>query len=129
MKQKIKEKGLAWEVDSAGTGHWHLGEKPDPRSVHIAGQHGLDITDQRARQLQSADLDDYDLILAMDHSNYEDIRRKAFAKSHEGKIKMIMDYVYPGEMRSVPDPYWDDDGFEKVYQMLDEACERLLEAQ
>ncbi|HKK79363.1 MAG TPA: hypothetical protein VJ933_07020, partial [Phaeodactylibacter sp.] len=90
--------------------------------------YGLDITDQRARQLQAADLDDYDLILAMDHSNYEDIRRKAFDESHEGKLKMILDYVHPGEERSVPDPYWDDDGFEQVYRMLEEACERLLDA-
>jgi protein-tyrosine phosphatase len=128
MKQKIKQRGLDWEVDSAGTGSWHQGEKPDPRSIYTASQHGLDITSQRARQLQSADLDDYDLILAMDHSNYEDILRKAFAKSHEDKVKMIMEYVHPGKTESVPDPYWDDDGFEKVYNMLDEACERIVEA-
>lgn len=128
MKQKIQERGLDWAVESAGTGNWHLGERPDPRSISIAGQYGLDITGQRARQLQAADLDDYDLILAMDHSNYEDIRRKAFDKSQESKVKMILDYVHPGEDRSVPDPYWDDDGFEQVYQMLEEACERVLDA-
>jgi protein-tyrosine phosphatase len=128
LERKIKERGLDWEVDSAGTGHWHLGEQPDPRSIDIAEQHGLDIKQQRARQLQSADLDDYDLILAMDRSNYNDIRNKAFSPSQEQKVKMILDFVHPGEDRNVPDPYWNDEGFEKVYHMLEEACEGVINA-
>jgi protein-tyrosine phosphatase len=128
LERKIKERGLDWEVDSAGTGHWHLGEQPDPRSIDIAEQYGLDIRQQRARQLQSADLDDYDLILAMDRSNYNDIRNKAFSPAQEQKVKMILDFVHPGEDRNVPDPYWNDEGFEKVYHMLEEACEGVINA-
>jgi len=128
LERKIKERGLDWEVDSAGTGHWHLGEQPDPRSIDIAEQYGLDIRQQCARQLQSADLDDYDLILAMDRSNYNDIRNKAFSPAQEQKVKMILDFVHPGEDRNVPDPYWNDEGFEKVYHMLEEACEGVINA-
>ncbi len=128
MQRKIQERGLDWEVDSAGTGHWHQGEGPDPRSVYTANQYGMDISHQRARQLQSADLDKYDLILAMDHSNYQDILRMAFEEEQKKKVRMILDFAYPGEERSVPDPYWDDDGFDKVYHMLEEACEEVIAA-
>ncbi|MCO6492291.1 MAG: low molecular weight phosphotyrosine protein phosphatase [Phaeodactylibacter sp.] len=127
MKHKLREHGLDWTVDSAGTGFWHVGEPPDPRSVSTARQHGLDISRQRARQIQPADLDDYDLILAMDSSNYKDILRLANGSRQETKVEMILNYVDPGSNRNVPDPYWNDDGFDRVFQMLDEACERVIE--
>lgn len=127
MKHKLREHGLDWTVDSAGTGFWHVGEPPDPRSVSTARQHGLDISRQRARQIQLADLDDYDLILAMDSSNYQDILRLANGSRQETKVEMILNYVDPGSNRNVPDPYWNDDGFDRVFHMLDEACERVIE--
>ncbi|MCB0579845.1 MAG: low molecular weight phosphotyrosine protein phosphatase [Phaeodactylibacter sp.] len=127
MKHKLREHGLDWTVDSAGTGFWHVGEPPDPRSVSTARQHGLDISRQRARQIQPADLDDYDLILAMDSSNYQDILRLANGSRQENKVEMILNYVDPGSNRNVPDPYWNDDGFDRVFHMLDEACERVIE--
>ncbi|MCB0619215.1 MAG: low molecular weight phosphotyrosine protein phosphatase, partial [Saprospiraceae bacterium] len=68
LKEKIKENGLPWEVDSAGTGSWHVGEPPDPRSVAVARAHGIDILDQRARQFRPADFRQFDLIFAMDAS-------------------------------------------------------------
>jgi protein-tyrosine phosphatase len=101
LERKVQERGLDWTVDSAGTGHWHVGNPPDPRSVAVAAAHGLDLSAQRARQVHWPDLGTFDLVL---------------------------DYVAPGEDLSVPDPYWDDDGFERVYRMLDEACGRLLDA-
>lgn len=127
MKHKLREHGLDWTVDSAGTGFWHVGEPPDPRSVSTARQYGLDISRQRARQIQPADLDDYDLILAMDSSNYRDILRLANGSRQENKVEMILNYVEPGSNRNVPDPYWNDDGFDRVFHMLDEACERVIE--
>lgn len=126
LESKLVERGLQWTVDSAGTGSWHSGEAPDPRSVHTAAQHGLDITAQRARKVRSNDLEEFDLVLAMDHSNYRDLQAMALHDGERQKIRLILEYAYPGENRSVPDPYWDDDGFEKVYHMLDEACEGLL---
>ena len=127
LKDKLRERGLNWAVDSAGTGFWHIGEPPDPRSVSTARKYGLDISRQRARQLQSQDLEAFDLVLAMDRSNYDDILRLANTGQQKSKVEMILNYVDPGSNRNVPDPYWDDDGFDKVFHMLDEACERVID--
>ena len=127
LKEKLKKHQLDWEVDSAGTGSWHVGELPDPRSVEQARKNGIDITDQRARQFKEEDLDYFDLILAMDASNYQNILRKASKREHKEKVFMIMNFVQPGMNESVPDPYWGDDGFGLVYDMLDRACEKIIE--
>lgn len=127
LKDKIQKKGLNWEVDSAGTGAWHVGEKPDKRSIEKAAQYGLDITDQRARKIRSTDFEEFDLIFAMDNSNHMDLMRLAISNEEKSKIKLILEEIYPGENRPVPDPYWDSNGFEQVYQMLDAACEKILE--
>lgn len=128
LERKVQERDLDWSVDSAGTGHWHVGNPPDPRSVAVAAAHGLDLSAQRARQVHWPDLGAFDLVLAMDTANRRDLLRLAETDAERGKVRLILDYVAPGQDRSVPDPYWDDDGFEKVYRMLDEACDRLLDA-
>ncbi len=127
MKHKATEKGLDWEVGSAGTGSWHAGELPDSRSIEVADKHGIDITDQRARQFVKSDLDNYDLIFAMDASNYQDIIRMTDNENQKGKVHLIMNMSRPGMNQTVPDPYWGNDGFQNVYDMLDEACEAVLE--
>lgn len=127
LQTKVKAQGLDWEVDSAGTGAWHVGEQPDRRSVQVARQHGIDITYQRARQFQAQDLDAYDLIFAMDQSNLTNILRKANKPEQEKKVHLIMNQVAPTANISVPDPYYDDNGFEQVFEMLDEACDRIIE--
>lgn len=127
LKQKIRDKELDWTVDSAGTGHWHIGERPDPRSISTADKYGIDITSQRARQFSAADLDRFDHVLVMDESNLRDVLYHARSDEHKKKVKLILDYVSPGKTRSVPDPYWNDEGFEQVYELLDEACERFIE--
>ncbi len=126
MKQKIREAGLSWMVDSAGTGFWHVGELPDRRSIATAGQRGIDITDQRARQFQAADFDRFDRIFVMDTQNRQDVLRLAQNEAHRAKVELMLDQIYPGEDRSVPDPYHDDDGFNDVFDMLDEACEAFV---
>ena len=93
LKNKLLERGLDWTVDSAGTGFWHIGEPPDPRSVSTAKKYGLDISRQRARQIRPADLKEYDLILAMDSSNYQDILRLADNGRQKSKVEMILNYV------------------------------------
>jgi protein-tyrosine phosphatase len=128
LERKVQERGLDWTVDSAGTGHWHVGNPPDPRSVAVAAAHGLDLSAQRARQVHWPDLGTFDLVLAMDTANRRDLLRLAETDAEREKVRLILDYVAPGEDLSVPDPYWDDDGFERVYRMLDEACGRLLDA-
>ncbi|MEL6924554.1 MAG: low molecular weight protein-tyrosine-phosphatase [Bacteroidota bacterium] len=126
MRSKVEAQELDWEVDSAGTGSWHVGNGPDPRSVAVARTHGLDISAQRARQFKAKDYKLFDLILTMDSSNYRNVLKLAPNDTAEQKVKMIRNFVRPGYNESVPDPYWDDDGFEQVYQMLDEACEKVL---
>ncbi len=124
LKAKLKEKNLNWQVDSAGTSSWHINSLPDSRSIAIAQKNGIDITDQRARQFKTSDLEDFDLILAMDADNYNTILDKA-SKEQAYKVKMILNYSYPNENRRVPDPYYND-GFEQVYQLLDAACDQII---
>ncbi len=125
MKAKLHERGLPWRVDSAGTGSWHIGELPDPRSVSVARKYGIDITDQRARQFTRHDYDVFDLIFAMDRQNYQDILSLAPNAQSRNKVYLILQAAH-GQNNEVPDPYWDDQGFEQVYRMLDDACEQIL---
>lgn len=127
LKEKIKAKSLDWTVDSAGTGSWHAGDPPDPRSIAVAATHGLDITTQRGRQIKPIDLEDYDLIFAMDSSNYQNILQLTSSDIQREKVQLVMNMEKPGYNQNVPDPYYGDDGFEAVYQMLDRACTAIVE--
>ena len=110
-------------VDSAGTAGYHVGELPDRRSIEVAKKYGIDITNQRSRKFVKSDFKDFDLIYAMDESNYNNIVSMTDDYNEIQKVKMIMNELYPNENRSVPDPYYGgDQGFENVYRMLDEAC-------
>jgi len=126
LQDKIEKQGLDWEIDSAGTGSWHIGKLPDPRSIATASNNDIDITYQRARQFRSIDFDNYDLIFAMDSSNYQKIKSNSKDSKDHDKVELIMNLVEPGRNISVPDPYWDDDGFNKVYDMLDKATDALI---
>ncbi|WP_299120674.1 low molecular weight protein-tyrosine-phosphatase [uncultured Tenacibaculum sp.] len=110
-------------VDSAGTAGYHVGELPDRRSIEVAKKYGIDITNQRSRKFVKSDFEDFDLIYAMDESNYSNIVSMTDDYNETQKVKMILNELYPNENRSVPDPYYGgDQGFENVYRMLDEAC-------
>lgn len=126
LRDKLSKKGLDWVVDSAGTGGWHVGSLPDRRSVDVARKYGIDITYQRARKFRSNDFDEFDIIFAMDTSNYLDIYRMALNDSERQKVKLILEEVLPGQKKSVPDPYYDDNGFEEVFKMLDDACDVII---
>ena len=125
MSDKITQLKLLWTVDSAGTSGWHNGEKPDQRAIEVAKSHGINIANQTSRMLSTQDLDEFDLILAMDSSNYQNILRLVTNKLQEEKIKLILNYVYPNENRAVPDPYYDN-SFEKVFQLLDLATDKII---
>lgn len=127
LAAKIKKMGLDWEVDSAGTSSWHIGELPDPRSIAIAKKYDIDITYQNARQLQAKDLEHFDLLFAMDASNYKNILNLAKNEAQRQKVKMILSDYNSNKAQSVPDPYWDDNGFEEVFQLLNNACDRIIE--
>lgn len=128
LESKILDLDLSWEVDSAGTASYHVGELPDSRSIDKAEEYGIDITNQRSRKVTKDDLIDFDLILAMDASNYNNLLHLSDNNTDHAKIKMILNYSHPGENRQVPDPYYDD-GFENVYRLLDEACDKLIEVE
>lgn len=126
MQNKINAKQLDWQVDSAGTGAWHVGNLPDPRSIDVANKYGIDITNQRARQFKAKDFDEFDYIFAMDASNFNNINKLAKNDMQKQKVTMIMNWENPGMNQGVPDPYYDNDGFELVYDMLDRACEEIV---
>ena len=128
LKSLVSKKELDWYIDSAGTGGWHAGELPDPRSRAIALENGIDISNQRARKLLASDLDEFDLILAMDASNYNDILALANDEFSESKVKMILNYANPGMNEQVPDPYYGgNQGFQDVYKLLEKACRAIIE--
>src|SRR5690554_2873713 len=89
-------------VDSAGTGHWHVGQAPDPRSIEIGLKNQLDITDQRGRQFSAKDFEDFDLIYVMDSSNMENVQALAKNEEQRKKVRLILDEIFPGENVDVP---------------------------
>ncbi len=112
-----------YKVDSAGTAGYHVGELPDKRSIQVANKYGIDITNQRSRKFEKADFDKFDMIFAMDKSNYDDIVTMSENSMQREKVKMILSEQFPDEAVNVPDPYYGgDQGFENVYRMLDEVC-------
>lgn len=127
LRRKIQEAGVNWQVDSAGTGSWHIGHAPDPRSIHIAAKHGLDITNQRGRQFTLEDFEHFDLILVMDNENLKNVLSLARNDADRQKVDLIRNLVTPNTNEPVPDPYWNDDGFQQVYDMLEQACEFLIQ--
>ena len=115
-----------FSVDSAGTAAYHIGELPDQRSIAVAKKHGIDISNQKARKFDIKDFIEFDVIYAMDKENYQNICSLAKNKTDLQKVKMILDEVNLSQNLSVPDPYYGgDDGFQNVYQLLDEACEKI----
>ncbi|WP_324719484.1 low molecular weight protein-tyrosine-phosphatase [Salinimicrobium sp. HB62] len=126
LKSKIDPEKIY--VDSAGTSNYHIDECPDTRSIDIARQNNLDISSQRGRQFSAKDFDEFDKIYVMDMSNYYDVLSLARNEEDKKKVSLILNEIFPGENVEVPDPYHGGaDGFKKVYQMLDEACEVIAQ--
>ena len=113
-------------VDSAGTGGYHIGSKPDSRSIAVGLKYNIDITHQRCRKFSVQDFKEFDLIYVMDHSNYYNVTALARNEEEKAKVKLILDEVNTG-LNEVPDPYHDDDGFENVFQLIDVACTIIAE--
>ena len=119
----VQSRGLSeqFKLDSAGTGGWHAGEPPDPRSIRTAHHHGVDISAQRSRVLVPIDLERFDYIFAMDQSNHSNIIKR----NPNGKIERVHMFLSltAGADAEVPDPYYDrDDGFENVWSLVSEAA-------
>ena len=124
----VREAGLAdrFEVDSAGTGDWHVGERPDARAAAVALRHGVELP-SRARQVTRDDLDTFDHVLAMDRENLRELERMARPGARaEIRLLRAHDPVRDGD--DVPDPYYGGpSGFDLVYDMVHRSCSALLD--
>lgn len=113
-------------VDSAGTGGYHIGREPDHRSIATAKKNGLDISHQKARKFTPQDFEEFDYIYVMDNSNYDDVTFLAKTDEHKQKVELILNELFPGDNVDVPDPYYGlQNGFDMVYEMLDEVTDLL----
>ncbi len=126
LEYKLAQKNKEAYVDSAGTSGWHEGERADSRAVQTMKKYGIDISKQRSRPFSRTDFDEFDLIFAMDASNYNDIISQARTEADKQKVQLILNLSYPEKNLSVPDPYYND-GFDTVYNLLNEACEKLAD--
>lgn len=122
LQQKLDTKRFS--IHSAGIGGWHVGNPPDPRSISIALQKGMDISKQRAQQFKPEFFDEFDLIYAMDQSNLTDLKSLARTYRDQKKLRLLLDALFPGECVDVPDPYYGGaSGFINVFDLIDRACE------
>lgn len=121
--------GRKYEVDSAGTSGWHVGEEPDRRMRRVAAEHGFRYTG-RSRQVTKRDFLEFDWIIAMDASNHADLSRLADSEAARLKIRLMREFDPQGSPNDpVPDPYYGGiDGFEEVFQIVERSCLGLLDA-
>jgi len=127
LRDRIDQGDFKGSVDSAGTGDWHIGESPDERAAAVSLKNGVDISDLRARQLQTDDFNTYDWILVMDDKNYADAKKLA-PQSPRAKLERLTDYHPDSNINRVPDPYLEG-GFEQVFQIVQTAVNRWVERQ
>lgn len=128
MQHKVDQRGLQnrFQIESAGTHAYHVGEKSDPRSRALAAERGVDMEFVRAQKISVLDYDAYDYILAMDEDNLELINYYA-PENHSASINLFLDYLGSDE-RIVPDPYYGgESGFEHVFDLVDEGCDALID--
>ena len=124
---RARELESRYLVDSAGTGAWHAGERPDQRSVEVARRNGVVLAGY-ARQIEAPDFADFDYVIAMDRQNLLELRTLARSPQGEAHLHLLRDFdPEPGDGQ-VPDPYYGGpDGFERMYEMVNRACEALLD--
>ena len=131
MRHRVAEAGLSddIEVESAGTGSWHVGDPPDARAAQEARARGL-VMDGRAQQFRAADFARFDLVLAMDEENAAHLRRIAPGAGAAAKVRLLREFDpgAAGDDLSVPDPYYGGpEGFSTVFALVDAACRGLVE--
>lgn len=126
FQEKVRKSGLndSIKCDSAGTARYHVGETPDPRTVETAQNHDIPI-DHRGQQFKKNHQNEFDYLIAMDSSNYENMVREMGNKPDS--LHMMRDFDSEGRGKDVPDPYYGGmNGFENIYQILDRSAEELL---
>jgi protein-tyrosine phosphatase len=127
LQHKAKQAGLDWQIDSAGTNGYHIGEAPHRLSQKVAKLNGIDICQQRARQFVKEDFQRYDKIYAMAEDVIDDMRRIARDKFDISKVELFLNELYPGKNMDVPDPwYGPEPGYHEVYKLIDATCEAIV---
>ena len=122
-KQELSD---CFEIDSAGTHAYHIGNSPDSRSQKTARKYGVDLSNLRARQVHESDFYYFDYIIAMDTDNIE-ILKSICPTDSQSQIKLLLDYLPDNGFQSVPDPYFAGK-FDEVFEMIYEACSSFLES-
>ena len=131
MKSLVEKEGMSDDffIDSAAIGSWHIGQLPDSRMRKCGAEHGYRF-DSHARQFQKSDFQHFDLIMVMDNENYRAITSMASSQADKDKVVRIADYLtHHREYTTVPDPYYGDySDFELVIELLEDACQGLLDS-
>jgi len=125
FRDLVQRRGLGdrYRIDSAGTGSWHLGEPPHWGSQNVAKENGIDLDGQLSRKVRSAELSEWDWVIAMDGSNHANLERLG---AHADQLRMLLTFAGPDAPQSVPDPYYEG-GFEGVFDLVKQGCEGLLD--
>jgi protein-tyrosine phosphatase len=127
LQQKAGDAGLNWMVDSAGTNGYHTGEPPHHLSIKVAKLNGIDISRQRSRKFTATDFEVYDKIYAMAEDVIDDMKRIAKNKFDDQKVELLLNELYPGQNRDVPDPwYGPEPGYHDVFALIDKACGEIV---
>lgn len=128
FRAEAEARGLDVEIDSAGTGDWHVGQAPDERTIATAARHGIDISGYQARQIRRQDFSHYDLILAADRENLRDLQQLC-PPGAKAQIALLLDYVHGRHGQAVPDPYYGGpQEFEAVWSLVTVAAKALADA-
>ncbi|MBD0331692.1 MAG: low molecular weight phosphotyrosine protein phosphatase [Chitinophagaceae bacterium] len=127
LKHKVKQAGLNWTIESAGTESYHIGEPPHKLSQKVAKLNGIDICEQRARRFVKEDFNRFDKIYAMSDDVLEEIKWIAQEKYDPAKVDLLLNELYPGKSKSVPDPwYGPEPGYHEAYKLIKEACDAII---
>src|ERR1041385_8331279 len=127
LQEKALKAGLNWKVESAGTGTWHIGQPPHNLSQKVATINKIDITQQRCRQFRKEDMLEYDFIYVMDKEIYNEVKIMSGKLWNKNKIDLLLNELYKGEDRGVPDPYLGTEpDYHEVFSLINEACDAIV---
>lgn len=127
LQKKIDQAGLNWQVDSAGTNGYHIGEAPHRLSQKVALQNGIDISRQLSRKFVKEDIERFDKIYAMADDVVDEMKMIARNKFDAAKVDLLLNENYPGQTRDVPDPWSGPEAdYHEVYELIDKACDAMI---
>ncbi len=128
LRKKLAYIGSKSEVDSCGFEPYHIGDEADPRAIKVMAEHGIDISDHRAKLFHPDNFKKFDYIFAMDSFILDDIKRMAKSDEDLKKVDLLLNVAYPGMNCEVPDPYYGDtEGFFKTYEIINKGLDALIE--